>query len=118
MFASLLETDPYTGEIVPGLAESYTVSPDNLTYTVTLRKGLKWSDGKPITSADVVYTWNTLIKDGFGNSSLRDVTQVDGKSPEVKAVDDLTVTFKTAKPFAPLSVSLVYHLLPSTLSSQ
>ncbi|MBK9619132.1 MAG: hypothetical protein IPO31_08085 [Candidatus Obscuribacter sp.] len=112
MFASLLETDPYTGEIVPGLAESYTVSPDNLTYTVTLRKGLKWSDGKPITSADVVYTWNTLIKDGFGNSSLRDVTQVDGKSPEVKAVDDLTVTFKTAKPFAPFIRVLGLPLAP------
>jgi len=112
MFASLLETDPYNADIVPGLAESYAIAPDNMTYTVKLRKGLKWSDGHPITSADVVYTWNKIIKEGYGNSSLRDVTQVDGKSPEVTAQDDLTVTFKTAKPFAPFIRAIGVPIAP------
>lgn len=101
MFAGLLDTDPYSGEVTPALAESFTVDPDGLTYTTKLRKGLKWSDGKPITAEDVAYTWNTIIKGGYGNSSLRDVTTVEGKSPVVTVVDELTNKFVTAKPFAP-----------------
>ena len=101
MYASLLDSDPYNGDIVPALAKSVSMDPDQVTYTVVLRKGLKWSDGHPITADDVTYTWNTIIKGGYGNSSLRDVTTVDGKSPEVTKVDDLTIKFKTAKPFAP-----------------
>ena len=40
----------------PGLAKSWTVSPDGLTYTFKLQDGVKWHDGKPFTSADVVFT--------------------------------------------------------------
>lgn len=101
MFIGLIDSDPNTGDVVPGLAEKVTVGADKVTYTAKLRKGLKWSDGKPITSADVVYTWNTIIAGGYGNSSLRDVTTLEGKSPKVTAVDDLTVKFVTAKPFVP-----------------
>jgi peptide/nickel transport system substrate-binding protein len=101
MYAGLLDIDPYTGEVTPALAESFTVDPDGLTYTTKLRKGLKWSDGKPITAEDVAYTWNTIIKGGYGNSSLRDVTTVEGKSPVVTVVDELTNRFVTPVPFAP-----------------
>lgn len=101
MYAGLLDIDPYTGEVTPALAESFTVDPDGLTYTTKLRKGLKWSDGKPITAEDVAYTWNTIIKGGYGNSSLRDVTTVEGKSPVVTVVDELTNKFVTPVPFAP-----------------
>ncbi len=101
MYAGLLEIDAYTGDVVPGLAESFTVDPDGVTYTTKLRKGLKWSDGHPITAEDVAYTWNTIVKGGYGNSSLRDVTTVEGKSPTVTVVDELTNKFVTVKPFAP-----------------
>lgn len=47
----------YTG----GQAEDYKVSDDNLTYTFTLRDGLKWSDGSPLTAEDFVYSWNRAI---------------------------------------------------------
>ena len=46
--------------LVPGLAESVAVSDDHLAYTVTLREGARWEDGKPVTSEDVVYTLRTL----------------------------------------------------------
>ncbi|HEY9787957.1 MAG TPA: ABC transporter substrate-binding protein [Candidatus Obscuribacterales bacterium] len=101
MFAGLVMLDPYKGDVIPDLAESFTVEKDNLTYTVRLRKGLTWSDGKPITADDVVYTWNTIIAGGYGNSSLRDVTTVNGKCPTVTAIDPTTIKFVTPRPFAP-----------------
>lgn len=44
---------------IPGLAESWTPSDDGLTYTYSLREGLKWSDGQPLTAEDVAWTINT-----------------------------------------------------------
>ncbi len=101
MFRGLLQMDAYTGGLLPDLADSWKVDPDGVTYTARLRKGLRWSDGKPITADDVVFTWNTLVAGGYGNSSLRDTTTIEGKSPAVTAVDDLTVKFVTPRPFAP-----------------
>ena len=112
LFAGLVTTDAYTGEVAPNLAKEVKVGDDKMTYTVTLRKGLQWSDGKPLTAKDVVFTWNEIIKPGFGNASNRDVVMVDGKFPEVKALDDLTIQFKTAKPFAPFLRNLSQNIAP------
>lgn len=103
MWAGLLGTDPYNGEIFPDLAAEYKVLPDHLTYEFRLRKGLKWSDGKPLTADDVVYTYETILgkRYGSGSASMHDVLAVGGKFPTVEKVDDLTVRFKTAEPFAP-----------------
>ena len=46
------------GELQPDFATGYTVSDDALTYTFTLREGLMWSDGTPLTAEDFVYSWN------------------------------------------------------------
>lgn len=118
MHYGLFDMDPHTGELMPALAKSMKLDADNMTYTVTLRKGLKWSDGHPLTADDVVYTWNTLIAGGYGNSSLRDVTQVDGKSPEVTKIDDVTVKFKTAKPFAPFIHSIGMSIAPKHIAEK
>src|SRR5579884_1862051 len=48
-------------EVVDQLAASHTVSPDGLTYTFTLKPNLKFSDGTPLTSADVVYSINRAL---------------------------------------------------------
>ena len=61
LFASLLGFDSATQEIEPGLAESWTNSPDGKTWTFNLRKNLRWSDGEPLTADDVVFTCNDLI---------------------------------------------------------
>lgn len=118
MHYGLFDMDPHTGELMPALAKSMKLDADNMTYTVTLRKGLKWSDGHPLTADDVVYTWNTLINGGYGNSSLRDVTQIDGKSPEVTKVDDVTIKFKTAKPFAPFIHSIGMSIAPKHIAEK
>lgn len=56
VFDSLYTVD-WTGKWKPALAVSYTVSPDGRAWTFTLRPGVRWSDGRPLISADVKYTW-------------------------------------------------------------
>lgn len=101
MWASLLNTDMYTGESIPYMAKSFTQEEDGKTYTTVLRKGLKWSDGKPITSADVEFTFNKIIAGGYGNVSMRDVISVGGVPPKITSVDKLTNKFETTEKFAP-----------------
>ncbi len=55
-----------TAEVGPELAESYTVSEDGLTYTFTLRPGLKWSDGSDFSASEVVFSWNRAASDDLG----------------------------------------------------
>lgn len=54
-------------EIIPGLAESWEASDDGLTYTYTLREGLRWSDGEPLTADDIAWTINTSRDQGWTN---------------------------------------------------
>lgn len=112
MFRGLTSIDYYSGEVIPDMAAEVTAAPDNLTYTIRLRKGLKWSDGKPITAEDVAFTWNTIIAKGYGNSSFRDIVSIDGKPPVVTVVDELTNKFVTAKPFVPFTRLLAVPVAP------
>ena len=57
-----LVTSNANNELIPALAESWTVSEDGKTYTFTLRDGLKWSDGSPLTSADFMYSFERTLK--------------------------------------------------------
>lgn len=94
-----MSTDPETGAPIPKLAKSFTVNGND--YIVNLRRGVKWSDGKEITADDVVFTWQNIIFDGFGNTSTRDSLVIDGKLPTVQKIDKYTVKFTTPQPFAP-----------------
>ncbi len=53
----------------PGCAESWTVSPDRLTWTFLLRPGLQWSDGRPLTADDFVYSYRRLLDPATGASN-------------------------------------------------
>lgn len=110
MYDGLLSTNAVTGEPIPRLAKDFTVEGD--TYLIHLRKGIKWSDGKPITADDVVFTWQNIILDGFGNTSIRDSIVIDGKLPTVRKIDDYTVEFKTPQPFAPFIRMLSSPIAP------
>ena len=112
MFDGLVTTKPDTGEVIPKLAKSFEISADGEKYTFHLRHGIKWSDGKPITADDVVFSWNKILLAGLGNTSVRDTVMIDGQLPLVKKVDNYTVTFETIKPFAPFLRSLSASIAP------
>jgi peptide/nickel transport system substrate-binding protein len=104
LFDGLLSTNGETGELEPGLAESWEVSPDQRTITYKLREGLKWSDGVPMTVDDVVYYYNNILfNEKIPNSSV-DLFRIGEKGlfPTVRQVDDRRVEFVAPEPFAPL----------------
>ena len=110
MYDGLLSTDAETGEPIPKLAKSFEIIGND--YIIHLRKGIKWSDGKEITADDVVFTWQNIIFDGFGNTSTRDSLVIDGKLPSVEKIDKYTVKFSTIKPFAPFIRMLSTPIAP------
>jgi peptide/nickel transport system substrate-binding protein len=77
-------------DIAPGLAESWTPSPDNKVWTFKLRQGVVWQDGSPFTADDVVATMERLIK--AGNAGLKGVIETGS----VVATDPNTATFTLA----------------------
>ena len=97
------------GEIVPGAAESHTVSADGLIYTFKLRPNLTWSDGSPLTAEDFVYSARrvqdpeTLARYAQWFWSIKNAEAVHSKTaaPDtmgVKAVDARTVQFALSSP--------------------
>src|SRR5690606_4957775 len=67
LFEGLLSKDPQTLEVKPGVAESWEISEDGLTYTFTLRENARWSNGDPVTAEDFVWSWQRALLPGLGN---------------------------------------------------
>ena len=117
-FDNLLKMDK-DGKVVPGLAEKYEVSDDQLTWTFHLRDGLKWSDGSALTADDFVYSWQRLVDpsvaapyaqtvlgmvegydDAIGRPDADGNTTVDPDPTKLKveAPDEKTLIVHMAKP--------------------
>jgi peptide/nickel transport system substrate-binding protein len=79
-------------EMQPALAESWTTSDDQLTWTFKLREGVEFHNGDPFTADDVVYSYNRIIDEELSNSYRFSSVE------EVTAVDDQTVEIKVAQP--------------------
>ena len=110
LYDGLLTTDAVTGEVVPQMAESFDIKGND--YIIKLRKGLKWTDGKPITTDDVIYTYKEIVFTGLGNTAARDAMMIRGKLPELEKLDDYTIKFTTPEPFAPFLRQLTYSIVP------
>jgi peptide/nickel transport system substrate-binding protein len=100
LFESLAETNRFTTEVQPSLAESWSVSKDGRTWRFKLRQGVQWFDGKPVTADDVIFTLDAAFTQGV-QSSLPDVLTIAGKKIRYRKIDDLTVEFQTDEPFGP-----------------
>lgn len=98
-------------KLVCDLAESFSVSPDGLKITFKLRRGVKWHDGAPFTSRDVLYTYRVVIDPGTPTAYSEDFKQVKG----VSAPDYHTVIVTYARPFAPALASWGTSILPAHL---
>ena len=110
LYDGLVTTEPRTGEVIPLLAKDFEVNGND--YIVHLRHGVKWSDGKPITADDVMYTYQEIIFKGLGNPSSMENMKVEGKLPSIVKIDDYTVKFTTPKPFAPFLRQLSTPIVP------
>ena len=110
LYDGLVTTNPVTGDVKPLLAKEFSVN--GCDYVINLRKGIKWTDGKPITAEDVMYTYNEIVFKGLGNPSAMDAMKVEGKLPVIQKLDDYTVKFTTPKPFAPFLRQLSYPIVP------
>jgi peptide/nickel transport system substrate-binding protein len=103
IFSSLTRKDAKF-EPVGDLAESFTASPDYLTYTFKLRSGVKFHDGRPLTSADVKYTFDTLMSQGFQSPKSADFVR---DVAAVETPDAQTVVFRCKNPYPGLPNSVV-----------
>ncbi len=84
------------GKVIPHVAESWTVSDDNLRYTFKLKRGIKFHDGRTLTSSDVKFSFERLTTIGEGFAYL-----FKDKVAAVETPDPHTVVFRLKKPFGP-----------------
>jgi peptide/nickel transport system substrate-binding protein len=89
------ELKPIKGEDSPGLATDWTVTPDGKTWTFTIRSGVKWQDGRPLTARDVAFTYDYINKNNLSNFT----TATEGIKTAT-AIDDTHVEFVCSKPKA------------------
>ena len=95
----LLFWDPTGTQIVPSAAKSVTMSEDGKTYTITLRRGMKWGDGAPFTADDFVFWFEDLYNDrNIVPTPIADMAP-DGKPGRVVKVDATTVQFQFDVPY-------------------
>jgi peptide/nickel transport system substrate-binding protein len=99
--ADKILTFDYTGaKIIPCLARDWKVSNDGKTTTIFLRKGAKWSDGKPLTANDFMFWYEDI----YLNKNIVPTPffefQIDGKDGIMKKIDDYTIAFEFPEPYA------------------
>ncbi|WP_073949807.1 ABC transporter substrate-binding protein [Streptomyces kebangsaanensis] len=97
----------------PALASSLPqVGNGGLTYTYTLRDGVKFSDGEPLTSADVVFTYRTILDGKTNNTSRSELDSIK----EVRADGDDKVVFTLKYPYAPFAGRTVLPIVPEHIA--
>ena len=99
----LINENGLTSELEPGLAESWKVSKDGKKIVFTLREGLKWSDGEPMTTDDIIFSYEKIYFNDKIPSGLKDTLRVgmSRQFPKIKKIDSRRVEFSVAEPFAP-----------------
>ena len=110
-FKGLTSVNGVTGEIQPELAESWQLSDDKLRIVFTLREGLKWSDGEPLTADDVIFTYEEIVFNKEIPTDARDYVTIgaSGDLPKVRKLDDRRVEFILPEPFAPFLTTTTGH---------
>jgi peptide/nickel transport system substrate-binding protein len=113
-YEGLTTVNGETAEVEPALAESWTVEDGGLRVVFTLREGLRWSDGAPLTARDVDFTYNQIYFNDAIVTSTRDVMRIGQgqRLPTVRAIDDRRIEFRLPEPFAPFLQTTGAEILP------
>ena len=98
MQSDLVHINRATQLTEPALAKSWKISADGLEYTLTLRQGLRFSDGHPLDADDVLFTFRVYLDESI-HAPQRDLLVVDGKPITVRKLDSRTLVFQFAKPY-------------------
>ena len=103
IYEGLISENGLTGELEPALAESWVLSENKKRIIFTLRSELKWSDGKPLTADDVIFTYQDIYLNQKIPTIYRDFLRIgsSGAFPSVKKIDRRRVEFILPEPFAP-----------------
>jgi peptide/nickel transport system substrate-binding protein len=109
-------------QMVGELAESWTVSDDDRTYTFKLREGVTWHDGEPFTADDVEFTFTMMAHPDYDMGSNSRVQSIVGAAEfregeaasveGIEVIDDYTISFTTVEPYAPFLSDLFIGVLP------
>lgn len=105
IFSGLLKQKGNT--LIPDLAESYSVSTDNLTYTFILRKNALWHDGTPFNTQDVIFTVRAIQ-----NPEYKSLLYNTFSGVRISQIDDYAISFTLSQPFAPFPSLLTFGILP------
>lgn len=87
-------------KFIPNVAESWEWSDGHKVLTMKLRKGIKWSDGQPFTAGDVNFWWQDVVLNKELTPSPSTLLTRGGKLAEFKQIDDFTIQFSFAEPYA------------------
>lgn len=103
MYQGLVRENGITAEIEPALAESWEISEDKQRIIFTLREGLKWSDGEPLTVEDVFFTFRDIYLNDKIPTVFRDFLRIGSAKalPSVQKLDERRIEFTMPEPFAP-----------------
>lgn len=114
-FDGLVDEHGLTAEVVPALAESWQISNDKKHIIFTLREGLKWSDGQPLTADDVLFTYKDVYLNETIPTDVRDGLRIGEKKllPVVNKLDDRRVEFILPEPSSPFVRALTAKILPA-----
>jgi len=99
MIGDLVHINRVTQQTEPALASSWKLSKDGRSFTVNLRRGIRFSDGRPFTADDVVFSIH-LYLDEKVHSPNRDLLIIGGKPISVVKIDDHIVRFEMSQPYA------------------
>ena len=106
-------TAPTGQHMYPNLAKSLEIGDDLQSFTITLREGVKWSDGHELTTEDIIFAWEDMLRYSPDPSVDPDtlapaITNVGGKPFTLEAIDDYTLVIRTATPFADMPAVLTH----------
>lgn len=101
----LFNTDAYAKSVIPYIAKKLEYTKDMKKIKVSLRRGLKWSDGNPFTADDIMFWWNDIVLDNELTPVKPKVWMPGGKLAKFKKIDDYTIEIAFFGPYRPMVTS-------------